>query len=624
MQIIKTVDTEEILRLEEEEGSSISIKKSEGKAQVLSIFVQKDDRREGIGSTLLFAAENILYDRGIRSVTVDFSDMIKGMEAFFENAGYIIEEGAPIISVNMKELLTSVTARKLLVNEDDNLKFVPLSELMVEQLEALMDGMASYSVNLGASDIARFIQEASGVVFDKENRPQAFILCSDGDESIHVDFLAGGKSADPKTIVAAIRGMMEYVINEGGARTFETLTLIGCNKKITRLLEHVLKKGIEPDTIGHTLYAERIITSKHDLEDTDIDEDEDEDMEDEWQREIRKVPMQRNILWKMPWHRLSGDALGSDEQTVERKTSAGRASSDKIAFEKYEELTEGLTMDNTVRITEENLSDFNTYLPADVYKNMPRPFYRGLAVKDGEDILAAIVWEYKNIEDEEETKAEIIWLDGEDKESLETVIEEFTNEIRSEETEESYFEFDELPAKQKKVLLDAGFSVKDGESRDIVMRVSQIASFPFASKAPLPYIRNIGTLEDKQFKRGITNSLFHKRKGLMEDILFLPKGWFDNEMSSCVVTDSKVTGLLLLHKNEEEELYVDLLFSVGAEYKIDLVNLIRFSVSKAMEKYGPDTKVIIRRHSAETEALAKTLFPEKEGEKVVLGERRED
>ena len=110
----------------------------------------------------------------------------------------------------------------------------------------------------------------------------------------------------------------------------------------------------------------------------------------------------------------------------------------------------------------------------------------------------------------------------------------------------------------------------------------------------------------------------------MEDILFLPKGWFDNEISSCVVTDSKVTGLLLLHKNEEEELYVDLLFSVGAEYKIDIVNLIRFSVSKAMEKYGPDTKVIIRRHSAETEALAKTLFPEKEGEKVVLGERRED
>jgi hypothetical protein len=281
-------------------------------------------------------------------------------------------------------------------------------------------------------------------------------------------------------------------------------------------------------------------------------------------------------------------------------------------------------MDNTVRITEENLSDFNTYLPADVYKNMPRPFYRGLAVKDGEDILAAIVWEYKNIEDEEETKAEIVWLDGEDKESLETLITEFTNEIKTEETEESYFEFGELPAKQKKVLLDAGFSVKDGESRDIVMTVSQIASFPFASKAPLPYIRNIGTLEDKQFKRGITNSLFHKRKGLMEDILFLPKGWFDNDISGCVVADSKVMGLLLLHKSEDEVLYVDLLFSVGAEYKIDIVNLIRFSVSKTLEKYGPDTKVIIRRHSAETEALAKTLFPEKEGEKVVLGERRED
>ena len=55
MQVSVTVNSEDLLRIEDDDEAAITIRKQGNKAQLLSIFVPKYDREEGIGSELLAA-----------------------------------------------------------------------------------------------------------------------------------------------------------------------------------------------------------------------------------------------------------------------------------------------------------------------------------------------------------------------------------------------------------------------------------------------------------------------------------------------------------------------------------------------------------------------------------------
>ena len=116
-------------------------------------------------------------------------------------------------------------------------------------------------------------------------------------------------------------------------------------------------------------------------------------------------------------------------------------------------------------------------------------------------------------------------------------------------------------------------------------------------------------------------SVLHGRYGLLDDLPFLPMNWFDTELSSCVITDGAINGLLLVRRITEGLYRVELLFAMQPDANINLLNLMRYTIRAAMKNRSADDVVILRRHSASTVALVKKLFPGRKGDEIIRGEK---
>ncbi|HAG69628.1 MAG TPA: hypothetical protein DCL38_06615 [Lachnospiraceae bacterium] len=91
--------------------------------------------------------------------------------------------------------------------------------------------------------------------------------------------------------------------------------------------------------------------------------------------------------------------------------------------------------------------------------------------------------------------------------------------------------------------------------------------------------------------------------GFPEELFDIPADYFDLDVSSYVQEDTdgdndydneKVCGVCLIHYNRKEKaLYAELLFAVGKEYIRSLGELIRCSMLAAVDKYPPDTTVVL-------------------------------
>ena len=99
MKFYKTIDDEKLLRIEDEEGSAITVAKDGDEARILSLMVQKADRREGLGKKLLLAAESEMYSLGKKSIASFYSDISADASGFFGACGYEVSSVAPVVSV---------------------------------------------------------------------------------------------------------------------------------------------------------------------------------------------------------------------------------------------------------------------------------------------------------------------------------------------------------------------------------------------------------------------------------------------------------------------------------------------------------------------------------------------
>ncbi len=280
----------------------------------------------------------------------------------------------------------------------------------------------------------------------------------------------------------------------------------------------------------------------------------------------------------------------------------------------------------TVRITEDNIDEYEDIIDPDVAENIGREYFRGIAVhKDvDEDPEAVLVWEYKNLEESRDTEAEITWCKVSNEQSGQKLLEEYTAEAAESEVVKSFYELPAGDEDARKCLTEAGFNETEKEGRDIMVTVEELSELSFVKKRIPPYVTAISELMVRQFRKGITNCVFSGRRGLLEDLEFLPMSWYDEDVSCCVQTDGKVNGFLLVNKTASGNLVIDFLFARDPDARINLVYMIRFAVNAASEKYPPETKVILRRHNEETWALVDKLFPNKKGINVCYGERSED
>jgi hypothetical protein len=151
----------------------------------------------------------------------------------------------------------------------------------------------------------------------------------------------------------------------------------------------------------------------------------------------------------------------------------------------------------------------------------------------------------------------------------------------------------------------------DADPADIIVSARELSELPFAKRSTPDYIMSLDDVSERQFKRGIGNCILQKRMGLIEDPMNISKDDFEGEVSSCIITDSRISGFLLTHAESEGLLMVDLLFSSGPEAQSDLLKLMIFSIRSFCDNYPEDAGVILRPHNEATEKLISKLFPEK-------------
>ncbi len=306
MQLYKKTDDRDLLRLESEDASSVTVRRLTGRAQLLSVRVEKDNRRKGIGRALLTACEGQLYAEGMHRIEAYYPETMEGMSDFLKAAGYRVEPVAPVVSLDVKGMLSIPAVKQFLTTEQKNTVCISLSELLRAGGEAFGEFVSAFALRINNSDLARFDKTISCGVYDEMRRPKALLLCSRLQEQLVIELLAGLEQTDPAFIAAAIRGMFRTVVKNGGAAAFHSVSLMIGNQRMESLIGHFCRKQSEQVRITGIMCASKRLTEAGPSE-ISVSDDIDKDRLFLWEREVRSVPFLANAIFKIPYLRGEDD-----------------------------------------------------------------------------------------------------------------------------------------------------------------------------------------------------------------------------------------------------------------------------------------------------------------------------
>lgn len=280
---------------------------------------------------------------------------------------------------------------------------------------------------------------------------------------------------------------------------------------------------------------------------------------------------------------------------------------------------------NIAILEEDNIEEYADYLPSDVAENIGRMFYRGIVVTDEDTPVAGMVWEVRNMMKDDDNISNILWLKIDSDEAEGILFDEYKNSITQDSVVESAFN---LPAKtavrEKEALKNAGFDVKLMEGDVIKATIAEVAELALIRKVrSSDNIRPLSTMTQRGFSSGIRQFMSLGLYGLCEDMMYLSRSFFENDISCYSEADGQINGILLFHKLPSGGLVVMVMAAIGSEYGAILPQMIRYAVSSAQDLYGPDTEILIDRHNYATLALSEKLFPRGFGVPVYVGSRKE-
>ena len=275
-----------------------------------------------------------------------------------------------------------------------------------------------------------------------------------------------------------------------------------------------------------------------------------------------------------------------------------------------------------IGLNTENVGKYEKFLDQDVAESIGREYYRGIvAMEEGSDPSGAMIWEYKNLSGEEDKGAEICYISSENEEAINALLSEYDKCAANEDVINTFFEAKELSEEAIGGFKGDGFEVKPAESRDIVVTVNELkAAVPVSKKVP-ERITGFENVTELMFMKGVINCMFGGRKGLVQDLDYIEKKWFDEDLSCCVITDEKISGMFLVHRFPSGDLFPAYLTALGPDAQRELLYMLIFSARRAIEKYPGDTRIIVRRHNQTVRALAQKLFSGRCGEEVLSGNR---
>lgn len=276
-----------------------------------------------------------------------------------------------------------------------------------------------------------------------------------------------------------------------------------------------------------------------------------------------------------------------------------------------------------IELTKENIIGYASLINEDHAMNIERSPYRGLILLEGNTSYAYIIWNVKKQEDTIESQ--IDFFHAQDVESAGALLEAYTRVTRKERVKRSFFALPRATSKiEAEALRAAGFSLKESESDQIIVRLSDLLQLPIMKVRKVPEtIFPIGCLTFRAFQKGIKKCVQKGRMGLCEDLNELSKDWFENDISCCSLKDGEINGFLLLHQMPSGMLTVQLMVCLDKDYGSVLPGLMRQCVTAMEEKYPPEIEIMMDRHNEATINLTKQLFPNANGMPVFAGEREE-
>ena len=283
-------------------------------------------------------------------------------------------------------------------------------------------------------------------------------------------------------------------------------------------------------------------------------------------------------------------------------------------------------MITTEKITEENKQEYEALIPPDEAENIGRAFYKGLAARgdDSGELQGALIWELKHAEkDGVENEVHLSFVTATD--TGRALFDGFKEAATEAKAVRSTVELPAGEGKEKRDLLSGEhFSFREKEAEELVVTIGDLASTKIAKKSALPpFVKPLGMLMQRTFRRGIMNCIFHAKRDLLEDLATLPLKWYEPAVSCYVETDGKPNAFLLVHKTASGNLRIEMLAGFGADIRTNLLYLIRFSAMKAVETYPPETRIILPRRDDAARQLVSKVFPKRMGKQVLFGVREE-
>lgn len=281
-------------------------------------------------------------------------------------------------------------------------------------------------------------------------------------------------------------------------------------------------------------------------------------------------------------------------------------------------------MMEVIEISEENLESFLPLLGEDLSEDIKRVYYNGIGVLDSDGRAeGAFVYELLNSESEEDTKSMICLIRSGSDDIFDSMVKYYSqNLVEDEEIVESFYEF--ASEEDAKALSGTGFSMEKKEDDILSVTLEDLSETAIGKKQKLPdHVGNIEALSILQFRQAVKDILFKGHPGIMEDIPYLPKNWFDNDISACVSSGDKVSGLFLVRRTPSGILIPVLLFAFGPDSQKNLLYMLRYSLQQALQLYPPETNVRISRKNTSTRALTDKLLPNLSGGEIFFGTRKE-
>ena len=277
-----------------------------------------------------------------------------------------------------------------------------------------------------------------------------------------------------------------------------------------------------------------------------------------------------------------------------------------------------------IEINGDNAEDFSDYIDIDMQEELDRVFFKGVGATDESGAPAgALVYELKNSESEEDTTSRIRLLKAKNEDVENELLTEYASVIRDDEVVESFYESSD--ESMSHYLESNGFSLRMSEALDVAIPIEDIKKISQLIKGRRfpAFIQSLSDVTVLQFRSFIKECLVKGRKGLMDDLAYIPKNWFESDVSACVVTDDKVNGVLLIKKAPSGTMFAVLFTAFGPDYQQNLGLMMAYSAQKITELYPDDATVVIRRHSPMVKKLTDKFFPSRKGEDVYSGNRAE-